>query len=174
MIATRSGSRAAAERSSPPIPKPQRRSAASWRTTCAGGPGLSSPRRARVAMVNAVSTVEPPQAGYPAAGPRGPAAGSADLHAGDGPRHHQSLDLRRAFEDRIYLRVTVPAFDGVFTQVPGATEDLHRLLGHRDGHLAGLQLAHRALAGREDPVVAAHPRRPPHQQPGRVDLGAHV
>ena len=54
-----------------------------------------------------------------------------DVHSGDRARDHEPLDLARSFEDRVDLRVAVPALDGVVTDVPGAPEDLDRLFCHR-------------------------------------------
>src|SRR5579871_1525316 len=101
-------------------------------------------------------------------------AGSSDRLAGDRARDDQPLDLAGAFEDGVDLAVPVPALDRMLPAVSGAAEDLHRLLGHRDRDLSGLQLRHRALPRGEGALVAAHPRGPPDQHPGAVDLGAHV
>src|SRR6056297_2769519 len=57
---------------------------------------------------------------------------SLDTQAGDRPGDHQLLDLAGPFEDRVDLRVTVPALDGVFTGVAVATQNLDGLLG--DAH----------------------------------------
>ena len=43
-----------------------------------------------------------------------------------------------------------------------------------DRGLPGLELAHRAFAVLEPLAVRGHPRGPPHEQPGGVDLGLHV
>src|SRR4051812_9273742 len=93
---------------------------------------------------------------------------------GDGAADDQALDLRRALEDRVDLRVAVPALHGELARVAVAAEDVHRALGRPQRHLAGLELAHRALGVVERLVVAAHPRGPPHEQASGVDLELHV
>src|SRR5690349_3321875 len=98
----------------------------------------------------------------------------SDLHAGDGPRDHKALNLRGALEDRVDLRVAVHALDRVLARVAVAAEDLDRALGAPDRDLAGLELAHRALGVGERAAGAAHPRRAPDEQAGRVDLHLHV
>jgi putative tRNA adenosine deaminase-associated protein len=50
------------------------------------------------------------------------------VQARDGASDYQPLDLRRAFEDRVDLRVAVPALDGVILHVAGAAEDLDALV----------------------------------------------
>src|SRR6476661_6175277 len=104
----------------------------------------------------------------------GTAAELRDADARDRTRDHEALDLRRALEDRVDLRVPVPLLHRVLTHVAVAAEDLNRLLGdpHRD--LTGLELAHRALTGGELLAVVAHPARAVHEEPGRVDLHLHV
>src|SRR5436190_13455744 len=82
---------------------------------------------------------------------------SPDLHARDRARDDEPLDLRRALEDRVDLRVAVPALDGVLAGVAVAAKDLHRALGRPDRDLAGLELAHRALCGGERLARPAHP-----------------
>src|SRR4029453_15813500 len=92
----------------------------------------------------------------------GPGSSSlTDVHPGDRPGHDEALDLAGALEDRVNLGVAVPPLHRVLAQEAGTAEQLHRPLGHRDRDLAGLELAHRALAGLELPVVAPHPGRPP-------------
>src|SRR5262249_39050477 len=86
----------------------------------------------------------------------------------------EALDLGGAFEDRVDLRVAVPAFDRVLAHVAIAAEDLDRVLGDAYRDLPGLELAHGALTVEELLLVRTHPARPPHQEPRRVDLGLHV
>ena len=81
-----------------------------------------------------------------------------DAQAGDRSGDHQLLDLAGAFEDRVDLRVAVPALDRVLTGVAVAAEDLDRVLGDTHGHFAGLVLAHRALAVLEAAVAGAATR----------------
>src|SRR5262249_12983640 len=97
-----------------------------------------------------------------------------DVDTRDRAGHDKALDLAGALEDRVDLGVAVPALDRVLAQEARAAEDLYGLLG--DGHrdLASLQLAHGALAAAERAVVAPRPGGPPDQQPGGVDLHAHV
>ena len=52
---------------------------------------------------------------------------SANVHARDAAGDHEALDLGGAFEDRVDLRVAVPALDGVLAHVAVAAEDLDRL-----------------------------------------------
>src|SRR4051812_9749516 len=82
---------------------------------------------------------------------------SRDVQTADRAGDHEALDLRRAFEDRVDLRVAVPLLDGVVLHVAGPAEDLDRLFGglHRD--LTGVELAHRALARDERFAVRSHP-----------------
>ena len=68
----------------------------------------------------------------------------------------------------------MPLLDREVADVAVATEDLDGLLGDPDRDLARLELAHRALAVLELLLRRAHPRRPPHEQPGGVDLHLHV
>src|SRR5580704_16065228 len=89
---------------------------------------------------------------------------SVDVDARDGPADDQPLDLRRALEDGVDLRVAVPTLDGVLADIAVAAHDLDRLLGHVDRGLAGIQLGHRAFARGELLAVAPHPRRPPDQK----------
>src|SRR5207302_3327248 len=72
------------------------------------------------------------------------------------------------------LGVAMHALDRVLPRVAVAAEDLDGLL--RDPHrgLAGEQLALRAFGSVERLALARHPRRPPHEQPGRVDARLHV
>src|ERR1044072_2695079 len=58
-----------------------------------------------------------------------PSAGdieSADVHAGDGSRDHQLLDLLGSLEQVVDLGVAVPALDGEVADVAVAAEDLDR------------------------------------------------
>src|SRR5687768_8986407 len=52
-----------------------------------------------------------------------------DVDAADGAGDDETLDLGGAFEDRVDLRVAVPALDRVLLDVAGAAKDLDRLLG---------------------------------------------
>src|SRR5579864_1884707 len=97
-----------------------------------------------------------------------------NVHARDAAGDHQALNLRGAFEDRVDLRVAVPALDGVVPDVAVAAEDLDRLLGDPHGGLAGVELRHGALTVLELLGVTAHPRRPPYEETGRVDARLHV
>src|SRR3954452_4779321 len=100
--------------------------------------------------------------------------GSADVQARDCPRDDKLLDLGRALEDVVDLRVAVHPLDGELARVAVAAEDLHGALGGPHGDLAGLELAHRALGVLELVAVAAHPRGAPDEQAGSVDLELHV
>src|SRR5690242_12400191 len=90
--------------------------------------------------------------------------GSANVQARDGAGNDEALDLGGAFEDRVDLRVAVPALDGVLAHVAVSAEDLDRLLGDLDRGLARLELAHRAFAVLERLARRTHPRGPPHEQ----------
>src|SRR5450756_855771 len=61
--------------------------------------------------------------------PHGRRTPLVDVDAGDGPGDDQPLDLARAFEDRVDLRVTVPALHRVLTDVAVAAHDLDGLFG---------------------------------------------
>src|SRR6266545_6239983 len=97
-----------------------------------------------------------------------------DVDSGDRPRDDQALDLRGPLEDRVDLRVAVPALDRVFAHVAVAAHDLDRLLRHPDRGLAGEELRHRAFAVLELLPIAAHPGRPPDEEPAGVDARLHV
>src|SRR3954452_9935598 len=92
-----------------------------------------------------------------------PTSSLPDVQARDRAGDDQLLDLRRALEDVVDLRVAVPALDRELAGVAVAAEDLHRALGGPDGDLAGLELAHRALGVLERLAGPAHPRRAPDQ-----------
>src|SRR5947209_2844394 len=100
--------------------------------------------------------------------------GLRDVHTADAAGDDKALDLRGALEDRVDLRVAVPAFDGILADVAVAAEDLDGLLGDPHGSLAGEELGHGALAALELLGVAAHPACPPNQQTGGVDARLHV
>src|SRR5687768_15103476 len=97
-----------------------------------------------------------------------------DLAPGNGARDDEPLDLRGALEDRVDLRVAVPALDGVLARVAVAAEDLDRALGGPDRDLPGLELGHRALGVLEGLAVAGHPGGAPDEQARGVDLELHV
>src|SRR3989442_2051211 len=97
-----------------------------------------------------------------------------DVHARDGARHDQPLDLAGALEDRVDLAVAVPTLDRVFADVAVAAKDLNRLLCHPHRGLTREQLRHRALTVLEGLARAGHPRGTAHEKPGRVDVGLHV
>src|SRR4051794_13977198 len=99
---------------------------------------------------------------------------SADVHPGDRAGDDELLDLGRALEDVVDLRVAVHALDRELSRVAVAAEDLDRPLGRPDRDLARLQLRHRALRIGEPVLVAAHPGGSPDEQSGGVDLGLHV
>src|SRR5215469_10584080 len=103
------------------------------------------PRRARVPRMNGISAT---------AGDT-----SAQMHTTDCAGDDESLDLAGSFEDRVDLRVAVPAFDRMVADVASAAEDLHCLLGDAHRDLAGFQLRHRPFPGLERLVVAPHPGR---------------
>src|SRR5665213_3380065 len=48
-----------------------------------------------------------------------------DVDAGDGPGDDQPLDLRGAFEDRVDLRITVPALHRVLADIAVALSLIH-------------------------------------------------
>src|SRR5215471_6846307 len=56
-----------------------------------------------------------------------------DAHARDRTGDHELLDLFRAFEDVVDLRVTVPALYRVLAHVAVAAEDLNGALGNPHG-----------------------------------------
>src|SRR5690348_16887129 len=89
---------------------------------------------------------------------------SSHAQATDCACDHLALELRPSFEDRVELRVAVPPLDRVLAHVAVAAEDLDGLRGDAHCGLAGLELAHRALAVLERLAGGAHPRRPPHEQ----------
>src|SRR3954468_13619012 len=129
---------------------------------------LSSARRSRAPTSN------PPKAGSTNSTRGRPCSPTLtaplfDLQTADRPRDDQALDLRGPLEDRVDLGVAVHALDRELARVAVAAEDLDRPLGRPDRHLAGLELAHRALGVLEAVVVAPHPGGAPHEQPGRVD-----
>src|SRR3954447_23371263 len=99
---------------------------------------------------------------------------SANVQAGDGAGDDEALDLGGAFEDRVDLRVAVPPLDRVLAHVAIAAEDLDRLLGDAHGRLPRLELAHGAFTVLERLPRRTHPRRPPDEEPRRVDLRLHV
>src|SRR6266581_5325392 len=102
-----------------------------------------------------------------------PASSLLDVHPRDRARDHELLDLGGALKDVVDLGVAVPALDRELARVAVAAKDLDRALGDPHRHLSRLQLAHRALGVLEGDVVAAHPRRPPDQQAGGIDLELH-
>src|SRR4051812_19124552 len=64
-----------------------------------------------------------------------------DAHPADRSADHQLLDLLRAFEDVVDLRVAVHALDRVFARVPVTAVDLDGALGDPHGDASGLELA---------------------------------
>src|SRR5882762_3461364 len=93
---------------------------------------------------------------------------------GQRPRDDDSLDLARAFEQRVDLGVAVPLLDRKVANVAVAAADLDCLLRDLDRDLPGLQLGHRALGLLELAAVAAFPQRAPDQRAGGLDLSGHV
>src|SRR4051812_1765839 len=89
---------------------------------------------------------------------------SANVHARDASGDDEALDLGRAFEDRVDLRVAVPALDRVLAHVAVAAEDLDGLVGDLHRGLTRLELAHGTFAVLERLAVRAHPRGSPHEQ----------
>src|SRR5438270_3060849 len=192
----RSGTRASATtscgRSARPFPRAARRSSRWLKTGCSNAWSAesratrrsrgthSAPMRRRSSSPSSrpVRTTPKPQtdrlsaAGYPqvAAGFPGELL---DVHPRDRPRDDQLLDLGGALEDVVDLGVAVPALDRELARVAVAAENLDRALGNPHGHLSRLQLAHRALGVLERDVVASHPRSPPDEQAGGVDLELH-
>ena len=55
---------------------------------------------------------------------------SLDAHTRDSPADHQLLDLRRALEDGVDLRITVPTLNWVLTGIAVAPENLNGFLGN--------------------------------------------
>ncbi len=87
------------------------------------------------------------------------------------PRDHQALDLGRALEQLVDLRVAEPLLQRALRGGGERADEVHQRAGRPDRDLARLQLRHRALpAGQRDPV-AAHPRGALDEQAGRLDLG---
>src|SRR5664280_1367005 len=80
-----------------------------------------------------------------------------DVHPGDGPGDDQALDLGRALEDGVDLRVTVPPLHRVLADVAVAAHDLDGLLGHVHRGLTGKELGHRTLTCGELLALAGHP-----------------
>src|SRR5918996_3981141 len=74
---------------------------------------------------------------------------TATLFCSERARDDQPLDLARALEQRVDLRVPVPLLDGEVLDVAVPAEYLDRLFGHAHGDLTGLELAHRAFGPRE-------------------------
>src|SRR5229473_1344550 len=97
-----------------------------------------------------------------------------DVQAGEGAADDQALDLGGALEDREDLRVPVPALDREIAGVAVTAEHLDGLLGHPYRGLPRDQLGHGSLGVVEGDALARHPRRPPHEQPGRVHRRPHV
>src|SRR5690349_10555022 len=87
---------------------------------------------------------------------------------GKGTTDDHPLDLARALEDRVELRVAVPLLDRQVAHVSPAAADLDRLLGRAHGDLRGHELRHRALAELVVHAGGRHPGRAPHEQPRRV------
>src|SRR5213594_2489594 len=102
------------------------------------------------------------------------AATAVTLVACESPRDDEPLDLAGALEERVDLGVAVPFLDWEVADVAVAAADLDRLLGHLHGHLAGLQLRHRALGVLELAAVSSLPQRPPDERTRGLDLGRHV
>lgn len=84
-------------------------------------------------------------------------SGLSDVHARNGPCNDQALYFRSPFENRVDLRVSVPALDRVLANVAVAPEDLDRLFGHLDGRLTGVELGHRTFAVQERLACRGHP-----------------
>ena len=100
--------------------------------------------------------------------------GLSDVYAGNRASDDQSLDFASPLEDRVDLRVAMPAFHGILAHVSVAAEDLDRLFGDLDRRLAGVELGHGSLAVEEGLARGGHPRGPPHQKPRSVDVHLHV
>src|SRR5207244_6916166 len=77
---------------------------------------------------------------------------------------HQALDLGRPLPDLVDLGVAHEALDGVFLDVPVATEHLHGVDGDAHGDIATEQLGHRALTACVRHPVHRHPAGPPGEQ----------
>src|SRR3954452_5965478 len=106
----------------------------------------------RTAAVRGSGPVEPLPPSRRPIGATGGGELLPDLAPRDRPRDHEPLNLRGALEDRVDLRVPVPALDRELARVAVAAEDVHRALGGPHRVLAGLELAHRALGGLEWPA----------------------
>src|SRR5687767_11899533 len=97
-------------------------------TARAGAPTAPNTRPANARCVSRIISVTPPAA-WAASSPSARASlttapSSHDAVARDGARDDEPLDLRRALEDRVDLRVAVPALDRVLAGVAVAAEDL--------------------------------------------------
>ena len=90
--------------------------------------------------------------------------GLPDVYAGNRASDDQSLDFASPLEDRVDLRVTVPALDRILANVAVTAEDLNGLFGDLHGRFAGVELGHRALAIEERLTCRGHPRRAPDEQ----------
>src|SRR3954451_3125264 len=92
------------------------------------------------------------------------------LHAGD----DQPLDLGRALEQLVDLRVAEPLLERVVGEARLRADEIHERGGRPHRDVARLELAHRALPAGHRDAVAPHPRRAPDEQARRLDLGRDV
>src|SRR6185369_2626850 len=127
-------------------------------------------------MARASARTSPPRTPATSAGTEESATAALPHHpaqaqelAGD----DQALDLARALADRAQLRVPKVALHRVVLDVAVAPVDLHRLHGHLDGGLAGVELGHGGLHGVLLARVAQR-GRPPGQEARGIHLGGHV
>ena len=82
----------------------------------------------------------------------------------------EPLDLGRALEDLVDLGVAEPLLQGVVRERRLGPDEVDERGRRPHRHVAGLQLAHGALAAVHRHAVTTHPRCAPDEQPGRFDL----
>src|SRR5579884_263210 len=86
---------------------------------------------------------------------------------------HQPLDLACPFADGAELHIPIELLDRIIFDKPITPMDLHRLIGHSDGHLACKKLCHGTFA-RYPAFLIGMVRGAQREQSRRFDLGSHV